>query len=250
MELTKQIRSNVVEIERSAIRFASYNPRNISDDGRRELKRSIKNFGVLGGIIVNRRTNNTIVGGHQKVAILDDINKYNPSDKSTDYLLRVELIDVDEKTEKEINITLNNPNVGGEWDFDKLRELIPDIDYKKTGLTDEDLNLIGCDYLLKTDEENDLAMSLSDMMAPVEQMKADEREQRKLDRAEKVGHMKDVKRQVMEGAQKKVDDMSAYIMLSFDSFEAKKAFCCRFGYDQYTKIIKGEVFDEQIEVVL
>lgn len=42
-------------------------------------------------------------------------------------------------------------------------------------------------------------------------------------------------------------DMDAYLMLSFDTFEAKAAFCERFGYDPYSKFIKGEVFDEQIE---
>ena len=48
-------------------------------------------------------------------------------------------------------------------------------------------------------------------------------------------------------AQEQVQDMDAYVMLSFDTFEAKAAFCERFGYDPYMKFIKGEVFDSQIE---
>ena len=48
-------------------------------------------------------------------------------------------------------------------------------------------------------------------------------------------------------AQIRAQDMDAYLMLSFDTFEAKAAFCERFGYDPYSKFIKGEVFDEQVE---
>lgn len=59
--------------------------------------------------------------------------------------------------------------------------------------------------------------------------------------------MKEVKQQVKEAAQKQAQDMDAYLMLSFDTFEAKAAFCERFGYDPYSKFIKGEVFDEQVE---
>ena len=41
--------------------------------------------------------------------------------------------------------------------------------------------------------------------------------------------------------------MVAYVMLSFDTYEAKSAFCERFGYEPDMKFIKGEVFDEQVE---
>ena len=43
--------------------------------------------------------------------------------------------------------------------------------------------------------------------------------------------------------------MDAYIMLSFDTWEAKANFCRRFGYDPYDKFLKGEVFDSQVERV-
>ena len=41
--------------------------------------------------------------------------------------------------------------------------------------------------------------------------------------------------------------MDAYLMLSFDTCEAKAAFCERFGYDPYQKFIKGEQFDSICE---
>lgn len=241
--LKKFFSSTIVEVKRSEIHPADYNPRKIDEQGKRMLKRSMKQFGVVGGIIVNSQTGNTIVGGHQKVAILDEMYKY----PDNDYSLRVEMISVDRKTEKTLNIALNNGNISGSWDYDALARLVPDIDYKDAGLTDADLNMIGCDFLLQTEEENSLAGALEEMMQPVTEQKEAEKASRQLERAEKVAHMKDVKQQVKEAAQKQAQDMDAYVMLSFDTFEAKAAFCERFGYDPYQKFIKGEQFDSICE---
>ena len=243
--LKKFFSSTIVEVKRSEIHPADYNPRKIDEQGKRMLKRSMKQFGVVGGIIVNSQTGNTIVGGHQKVAILDEMYKY----PDNDYSLRVEMISVDRKTEKTLNIALNNGNISGSWDYDALARLVPDIDYKDAGLTDADLNMIGCDFLLQTEEENSLAGALEEMMQPVTEQKEVEKAARQLERAEKVAHMKDVKQQVKEQAQETAANMDAYLMLSFDTWEAKAAFCERFGYDPYMKIVKGEVFDNQVERV-
>lgn len=249
MELSKYFNSESVSLRRSQIKPASYNPRTISDEGRKHLKRSIKRYGVVGGIVVNQATGYTIVGGHQKVFVLDELNKYDEATHKNDYTLRVELISVDEKTEKSLNVALNNPNIGGQWDYDALRELVPDIDYKDAGLTDADLNMIGCDFLLQTEEENNIAGELDSMMSEVNEQREAEKAQRQMERAAKTAHMKEVKKQVKDAAQKQAQDMDAYIMLSFDTWEAKADFCRRFGYDPYDKFIKGEVFDSQVERV-
>ena len=228
MELSKYIKSESVELNRSAIHFANYNPRKLSDESRKTLKRGIKKFGLVGGIVVNKRTGLTVVSGHQRLSVMDELQKF----PDNDYRIRVDVIDVDEKQEKELNILMNNPNAQGTWDFDALAQIVPDIDWKDAGLTDADLNMIGVDYLLQTEEESSIADALSDMMVPVsEQKEAD----------------KEVKQQVKENAQKQAEDMDAYVMLSFDSYKAKAAFCERFGYDPDMKFIKGEVFDEQVE---
>lgn len=264
---------------RSEIHLSTYNPRTISKDGKKQLKRSLKNFGVIGGIVVNVQTGNTIVSGHQKVALLDEkygFSEANPGEN--DYQLKAEFIDVDEKTEKEMNIMFNNPNVGGSWDMDALAKLVPDIDYKRAGLEEADLSLIGLDFLYQTEGENQIAGALDDMMAPVEQKRAAEREARKAqrqaekeaakakaaeqqdeepdedeeqdpeaDRAAKVAHMKDVKQQVRKAAQEKAENMDAYVMISFDTRARLAAFLDRFGFPQDIRFIKGEVFDEMIE---
>lgn len=249
MELSKYFNSESVSLRRSQIKPASYNPRTISDEGYKQLKRSIKRYGVVGGIVVNQATGYTIVGGHQKVSVLDELNKYDEATHKNDYTLRVELISVDEKTEKSLNVALNNPNIGGQWDYDALRELVPNIDYKDAGLTDADLNMIGCDFLLQTEEENNIAGELDSMMSEVNEQREAEKAQRQMERAAKTAHMKEVKKQVKEAAQKQAQDIDAYVMLSFDTWEAKANFCRRFGYDPYDKFLKGEVFDEMVERV-
>lgn len=164
MELSKYIKSQSVELNRSAIRLADYNPRVISDEARKTLKRGIKKFGLVGGIVVNKRTGFTLVSGHQRISVMDELQKYDLKTKENDYKVRVDVVDMDEKAEKEFNILANNPNAQGSWDFDALVQLIPDIDYKDAGLTDADLNMIGVDYLLQTEEENNIASELESMM--------------------------------------------------------------------------------------
>ena len=242
MELSKYIKSESVELNRSAIRFADYNPRKLSDESRKALKRGIKKFGLVGGIVVNKRTGLTVVSGHQRLSVMDELQKF----PDNDYYIRVDVIDVNEQQEKELNILMNNPNAQGTWDFDALARIVPDIDWKDAGLTDADLNMIGVDYLLQTEEENSIADAL---MASVAEQKEADKAAKQLERAEKVAHMKEVKQQVKEKAQRQAENMDAYVMLSFDTYEAKAAFCERFGYEPDMKFIKGEVFDEQVERV-
>jgi hypothetical protein len=244
----KYFNSRTVELNRSEIHPAAYNPRKISSDARKRLKRSIKQYGVVGGMVVNERTGNTLVSGHQKLSILDELNKYPDSD----YRLKVEVIDVDEKTEKELNIFFNNANATGEFDYDALRELIPSIDYDAAGLTPEDLNIIGIDLNLQTDVQASVAAALEDIVAPIAMQKQTQKEIRAQERAalseeEKTAHVKAMKRQITDSVQQKAEGASAYVTLSFDSFENKALFMKRFGYEPHEMFLKGEVFNEQVE---
>lgn len=275
-ELSKLFsKSEIQEIPRSQIHIHPRNPRIIDNDGKKALKRSMKNFGILGGIIVNKANNYVIVGGNQKVALLDEQQKYDPENPETDYMLRVEVVDMDEKTELEALTALNNPTIGGKYDWQKLAELIPDIDYRNAGLTEEDLSMIGVDYLFQTEEENKLSEELDDLMAEVneehqkdlarqrEQREAIRQAQREADeqqeeqiahngektREEKIQHMKDVKAQVKTQAIENAMNQEAYVMLSFDDWKAKKDFMQRAGYPEDMKFIKAEEFMQRIEFI-
>lgn len=238
-ELSKYFNSETREINRSEITLAEYNPRTISKEGRQALKKSIKSFGVVGGIIWNEKTG-TLVGGHQKINILDELNKYNSETQENDYKLKVEVINVDEKTEKELNITLNNPNVGGEWDYDLLREILPDVDYRKAGLTEEDLSLIGIDFTLQTDNEIDLADELNALSAPIYENREAEKEMRK-------EAVREMKKQIQDNAEDKVKDMESYVMVNFQTYAEKAKFMLRFGFNAPDKFIQGEYLVKLID---
>lgn len=186
----------------------------------------------------------------QRLSVMDELQKYNPETKDNDYPIRVDLIDVEQKEEKELLILLNNPSAQGEWDYDTLRELIPDIDYKDAGLTEQDLDIIGVDFHFQTEEENTIADELDTLMEPVREERQAEVAQRQAERAEKVAHMKQVKQEVKEAATKAAANMDAYLMLSFDNWDAKAEFCEKFGFNLDEKFLKGEVFSEKIETLL
>lgn len=103
---------------------------------------------------MNKRTGLTVVSGHQRLSVMDELQKF----PDNDYRIRVDVIDVDEQQEKELNILMNNPNAQGTWDFDALARIVPDIDWKDAGLTDADLNMIGVDYLCRPKRKTLLRM--------------------------------------------------------------------------------------------
>lgn len=274
------LKSEIMTLKRSEMHPADYNPRKIDAEARKTLKRSLKLYGVVGGIIVNRQTGYTIVSGHQKVDILDEWHKYDPLTPDTDYTLRVEVVDVDLITEKKMNTMLNNTNAQGTYDIDKLRALVGDIgeDYKDAGLTEADLSFIGLDNLFKTEGEDSLADSLKDLMQPADDAHRLDVEQRAAERAEiaaaqkeanlqqqemdaqalreeqerqaRIDHMKDVKEQVKQQAMSTAADNEAFFMLSFDTWENKKAFCDEYGLDPYARFIKGEHLHSLLSGVL
>lgn len=129
-------------VKRSEINFASYNPRVISDDARKKLKKNLQTVGLLGGVVWNERTGN-LVSGHQKVSIMDAVNRYETETGKNDYEFRVEVVDFDEKTEKEQNLFMNNKAVQGTYDDDMLRSLLTEIDYTNAGFEEMDLQLLG-----------------------------------------------------------------------------------------------------------
>ena len=132
--------SESIIIKRSKINFAPYNPRKEDKKVVEELKKNFKRVGFLGGICWNETTGN-LVGGHKRLQALDLIYNYDGTEK-TDYDVKVEKISLDEKTEKEQNIFLNNKNVQGENDLEKLAFILPEINIEFAKLDNQDIELI------------------------------------------------------------------------------------------------------------
>lgn len=121
---------------------APYNPRQIREQAREKLKANIKRAGLLTAVIWNRRSGH-LVGGHQRLSILDSLMR------TEDYLLPVDVVDLDDKEEKAQVVALNNPDICGEWDLVKMEELVRGgLDIEGAGLEVGDVAaVLGLDCL-------------------------------------------------------------------------------------------------------
>ena len=138
MARTKYQNYDTETISRSQIKNAEYNPRILDESARKRLKANIKKHGLVSALTWNKRTGN-LVGGHQRLAQLDSL------EKNSDYDLTVCVVDVDEREEAMLNVQLNNPSMQGEWDFDKLANMADEFgrDLKDDmGFTETDIDLM------------------------------------------------------------------------------------------------------------
>lgn len=114
---------------------ADYNPRQISDAEFEALRKSIRFFGFVEPLVVNRRSNR-IVGGHQRLraAVAEGYAT-----------LPVMFVELDPPSEMQLNVALNR--ISGEWDDAKLAEILSTLseqgaDVKLTGFTDDEIAAI------------------------------------------------------------------------------------------------------------
>lgn len=124
----------MIEVHRSSLMNAPYNPRDISESAKRKLKAGIAKLGLLAPITWNKRTGN-IVGGHQRLKALDAING------GSDYTLNVAAVDLNDIQEKEANLLLNNEAAMGFFDIDKLGPMLsePGLDIEAAGWDEADM---------------------------------------------------------------------------------------------------------------
>ncbi len=109
----KFIKKDIKDLKR-----ATYNPRKKllpDDEEYKKIKRSIENFGYVEPIIIN--SDNTIIGGHQRLSVLEDLG-YKKID--------VIQIDIDKQKEKSLNVALNK--ITGDWDYNLLGDLLLELD--------------------------------------------------------------------------------------------------------------------------
>ncbi len=221
--------SETVEIERSQINFAPYNPRKENKRVIDELKKNFKKVGFLGGVVWNKQTGN-LVGGHKRIMALDLIHGY----PENDYMVKVEMIDLDLKTEKEQNIFLNNKKVQGETDYTLLAVLVNEgIEIHNCGLDESDLQMLTAlvpNFEIKPPEN--IQDNIKELEKPYEERKK---------------QIQDLKKEIKNDIFK--DQRAAYVTITFDDWGAKCEFMERFGYNSDDLYIKGELFEQIIERV-
>lgn len=248
-----------ITIKRSEINFAHYNPRKISNEARMQLKANLKRIGLLGGIVWNKTTGN-LVSGHQRVSVMDDVNKYE--DGHNDYEIRVEVVELDEKTEKEQNIFMNNRSVQGEFDTDMLETMLSDIDFSNAGLDEFDLQMLGVGDIEETDisdlswDESETAESNN--LQNLAFTSKDGEEDKKIDRSvnfyedtpenqiKRHNEIRKIKDRI-ENQKSSDGGALSYVVLSFPTPEARIRFMAGLGYTEEDKYVDGEEFAHKIE---
>lgn len=275
-----------VTVRRSQVRLAPYNPRVISDDARKKLRDNMRRVGLLGGVVWNSATGN-LVSGHQRVAIMDAANRYDPANPDTDYEFRVEEVRMDERTEKEQNLFMNNRSVQGTFDDDLLRRMLSEIDYTAAGFDDTDMQLLGLsdfggydpsggatgDYDPvaameagdKTDEQRrewtvEGAVAGRQDLAEHDALTRAGGENPRLDRSTdfyndteanqiaRHNEVRAVKERIANTNDENRDGGAlSYVVISFATPAAKANFLLSYGYDPAAKYVAGEEFANKLE---
>lgn len=266
MKENKVFQPEQKEILRSEIHYAHYNPRKISKEAKAKLKANIKRIGLLGGVVWNENTRN-LVSGHQRVAILDEINHYDIQTQKNDYLLRVEVVRLDETTEKEQNLFMNNRSVQGEYDRDMLQAMLHDIDYSLAGFDDFDLNILGISVGVD-DIPPDLSAQtwskqnvMGDEMLSIDKETKQSPENSKLDRSKNFytstpeeqiarhNEVEKIKTRIMTSKGDNDNGALSYVVLSFRTPTNKEGFMIKCGFPPMDKYIDGEEFSERIDLL-
>ena len=175
----------------------------------------------MGGIVWNEVSGN-LVDGHRRIKAMDLHYKYDGTTE-TEYEVKVEVVNLDGKTEKEQLAYMAAGNT--KPDIDLLANFVPDIDYSEIGLDTNEINDI---LAFSQADAISLSESLDDLISPMDSYE------------EKKGHMKEVKQQVKEQALQRQRNEEAYVTLSFSSFDAKSDFCDLLGISTDDKFAKGE----------
>lgn len=116
------------------LKFSEYNPRTMTEKEVKDLKESLKRFGFVEPIVVNKAPErfNVIIGGHQRVRVAKEFLKIEEVP-----VVYVEIPDLEK--EQELNLRLNK-NVG-RWDWDLLANF-DNVLLKDVGFTSEEMDNI------------------------------------------------------------------------------------------------------------
>lgn len=228
-------------IKRSQINLNPCNPKVHTDADIKQQKANIKKVGLIGGIQWNETTGN-LIDGHKRVMSVDLIQGYDGTPE-TDYDIKVEAVDFDEKTEKEQLLFMAKSQDPIDYNLVAKNFSIDEIDFKAAGFTEQDTEQI---KMLQDDLEASLKDSGMDdfsedfLNEPIisvttptpmtelpniektsEEIVAEHAAKPKMTK-EKV---KDQKQHCTDVGKKRKEDIDNFIFIDFESFEQKQIFC-------------------------
>ncbi len=107
---------NIVRKKIKDLNPATYNPRIITDDEYEGLKNSLRTFGLVEPIVINK--DNTIIGGHQRTRAWEELGNTE---------IDCYIVDLDKKLEKKLNVVLNSHAISGKYDDILLGEVLEEL---------------------------------------------------------------------------------------------------------------------------
>ena len=225
-------------IKRSQINLNPCNPKVHTDADIKQQKANIKKVGLIGGIQWNETTGN-LIDGHKRVMSVDLIQGYDGTPE-TDYDIKVEAVDFDEKTEKEQLLFMAKSQDPIDYNLVAKNFSIDEIDFKAAGFTEQDTEQI---KMLQDDLEASLKESgmddfsedfLNEPMASVaasvpmtelpniektsEEIVAEHASKPKMTKEE----VKEQKQHCTDVGMKRQEDIDNFIFIDFESLEQKQ----------------------------
>ena len=233
-------------IKRSQISLNPYNPKRHTEERVKQQKKNLQTIGYLGGITWNEQSGN-LIDGHRRIQAMDLYYKYDGT-PDTDYNIKVEVVQLDPKQEKEqmTYMALGNTRA----DLELVARYFPEIDANAAGIDDAylkelstfvtiadpiaEIETLDIDYLLPAPKEQVIIEEeIEDIAEPTPE--------------DKKAKVKAAKEAVREQSEERVRNESAYITLSFSDYATKAEFCEIVGIDPDSAFCKGEEVMAHIE---
>lgn len=218
--------SSTQTVKRSEIKLNPYNPKRHTDEEVKLQVKNIKKNGYLGGIVFNIQSGN-LIDGHRRVQALDTIHKYDGTPE-TDYDIKVETVDFDEKTELEQMTYMATQNAKADWNL--IADYIDIIDPETVGLTPEEIKAIE-DLAAEAAEAQVEDLTGMFVREPEYELKKDEatfddiEEQRKNKPSQTKEEVKAIKENNTRIANTRNAAVSRHILLEFANEESFTVFC-------------------------
>lgn len=238
--------SDTVVINRSQINLNPFNPKKHSDSKVKEQKKNLQRVGYLGGITWNRTSGN-LIDGHRRIKALDLYHGYDGTPE-TDYTVKVEAVELNDKQEKEqmTYMALGNTKA----DFALIAEYLPDIDYSCAGIDSHDLEAIQAfiptDEVVEIESFDDLISDADDDEVE-EDADTDSADEPAETPEDKRARIKETKQKQMEVATERYANLNAYITVSFANAEEKRLFCEVLNIPDDAMFIQGSKVLDVIE---
>lgn len=223
-------------IRRSLISKNPINPKRHREERIKVQERNLKKVGYLGGIVWNETTGN-LIDGHRRISAMDLYYGYNGTPE-TDYDVKVEVVHMDEKEEKQQLAYMAAGDTKA--DLDLLANFADDIDLGEIGLEQSEID----DILNIANGAGEGTQDLfDDLLKPTKAVPEKGSAEYEAAKAK----VKAGKAKTREMAIDYQRNEAAHVTLSFSNYDNFVSFCDLMGVATDVKFIKGEELLQMFE---